>query len=699
MTDDVLHCDKETRSIIDLRRAGVYIYAGHPTTDLWCASFAFNDEPWFSWRFGQPLPKRVAEHVQRGRRFVSHNVSFEWALWNGCAVPKYGWPKLSIEQCDCTAARAAAMSLPRDLEGAAAAVGLNVQKDMAGKRLMLQMCRPRRGPELGCPICHGSGVKGKGPCDCIVWWDQPDKIERLIAYCGQDTEVERGLEKRILPLSPQERRVWLLDHKINTRGVALDMPLVSKAQAMVEAEQVPIGKELSRLTGGQVTAGTQVQQIMKWLRTRFVDTPSIDKEHILDLLEEDLPEDVEKVLLLRQESAKASNAKLKSMQSAVSSDGRVRSMFLYHGASTGRWSGARVQLHNMPRPDLKFEEVEEAIPYIMAGEAEMLRLLFGSPINVVSSCLRSMLVAAPGKTLITADFSNIEGRTLAWLAGQNDLVELFRQDGPIYERMGASVFGLTTEEVIAKGKNCLERDIGKRLVLGAGYGMGPPKFKATCKKEGNLRIELSLAEKGIKAWRERNDRIVDYWKALESAAIAAVEHPGSVTEARVIKFRKVGSFLFGRLPSGRAICYPYPSVYQQVWVKHRNGKKGTMPIAEARERQASGNVTIEGDPFPGLRYKGVDNYTRRWGDIRTYGGMFAENFASGMARDCLSEALLRLEENGYPIVVHVHDEAGAEVEVGRGSEAEFQHLMAQVPDWAPGLPIKVEGWAGERYRK
>jgi DNA polymerase len=310
-----------------------------------------------------------------------------------------------------------------------------------------------------------------------------------------------------------------------------------------------------------------------------------------------------------------------------------------------------------------------------------------------------MIVAPPGKELVTADFSNIEGRTLAWLAGQNDLVEYFRDEGPVYERMGAAIFGLTTEEVLAKGKSCLERELGKRAVLGCGYGMGAPKFKATCKKEGNLRIELSLAEKAVKAWRSQNDRIVEYWKTLESAAIEAVQHPGRTVDARVIRFKKVGSFLFARLPSGRAICYPYPTVYMQVWVQHRNGKKGTMPMAEARERQAAGDLRIEGESFPGLRYKGVDSYTRRWTEIRTYGGMMAENVASGMARDCLAEALIRLEDHGYPVVVHVHDEGGSEVEIGQGSEDEFQRLMAQVPEWAPGLPIKVEGWRGVRYRK
>jgi DNA polymerase len=337
---------------------------------------------------------------------------------------------------------------------------------------------------------------------------------------------------------------------------------------------------------------------------------------------------------------------------------------------------------------------------LRSGDLAQVEMFHDRPTTFVADCIRSMLVAAPGKILTTADFSNIEGRVLAWLADQDDLIELFHQNGPIYERMGAAIFEVPVEEVIAKGKSSKERDLGKRAVLGCGYGMGPPKFKATCKKEGNLKIPIEMAERAVYAYRDMNPRIMEYHKELERAAILAIKNPGETVAAGRIKYRKNGSFLRCQLPSGRCLTYPYPRLAQMVWTEDTKTKqKGTKLLAEARKLEQAGKIKIDGDPFWSLVYKGVNSRTKKWGDINAYGGLLAENVTQATARDLLAEAMLRVEAAGYLIVLTVHDEIVSETDEDFGSQAEFDGLMATTPPWAAGCPVAVEGWRERRYRK
>lgn len=493
LASDSVHGDFETKSTVDLKKAGAFVYAGHPSTDAMMLAYAFNDEPIQIWRCGEDMPVRLRQHIESGGRFVGHNVGFEHAIWNAIMVVRYGWPKLAIEQCDCTAAMAAAMSLPRDLDGATKALGLPFQKDAVGHRIMLQCCKPRRlvvaqedGPCISCPhrdtgrrnpvcpYCNGTGRVRKGQT-MAEWWDLDpvhgkEKFEREVQYCISDTSAERGLESRLVALRPREREVWLLDHKINSRGVAADMPLITAAERVVEIAAARLDQQMAEATGYEVQAASQVQRLAKWLDKEGVSTDSLDKEHLVDLLErDDLPAHVERALRIRQEAAKASTAKLNAMKAAVSRDGRIRGMFLYWGAGPGRWAGTKVMLHNLPRPKLKPQDIERVIPLIRAVRVDELDMLWGSPLQVISDCLRSMLttgVSLLAARLLACDFANVEGRVLAVLAGQEDKVELFRQNGPVYERMGAHIFGTTTEAVVLKGKDCPERDLGKRAELG-----------------------------------------------------------------------------------------------------------------------------------------------------------------------------------------------------------------------------------------
>lgn len=340
-----LSIDYETRSPIELKKSGVHVYASSKDTDAWCMSYAFDEETPEIWVNSPlldptaerpPLPQRIIDHIAAGGEVHGHNVGFEWHIWNLICVPRYGWPVLPIEQCYCTAAMAAAMSMPRSLEDVAIALRLQEQKDKAGSRVMMQLAKPRR-------------VEADGT---LVWWTDPVKHSVLHSYCKQDVVVEREVEKKLRPLSPMERRVWLLDFKINQRGVRVDLPLVKAAQRVVKRATERLNFQMGKVTDGQVTACTQAGALTEWLGTQGVATDSVAKDQLLELLDRrDLPAKARQALLLRQEAAKASTAKLTAMQNSVSPDGRVRGMFLYHGAGTGRWCLAEGSLVLVKAPD------------------------------------------------------------------------------------------------------------------------------------------------------------------------------------------------------------------------------------------------------------------------------------------------------------------------------------------------------------
>jgi DNA polymerase bacteriophage-type len=652
---DFLHLDVETRSTVALKLAGPWVYAQHASTDLWCACWAIGAGAIQTWRPGDPPPTELVEHVAAGHPVVAHNaMSFERVIWRHVLAARYGWPEPTLEQWHCTGALAAAMALPRSLDEAARALGLPAQKDIAGHRLMLQMARPRL----------------IEPDNSIVWWDVPGKVARLIAYCRQDVEVERALHRRLRFLSDAEREVFLLDARINERGVAVDLELVEAAEALVAETQAQLDAEMRRLTGGVVEAATQSGRLLRWLRARGVEADSVDKPAVAELLGTDLPDDVRRVLEVRAEAARSSTAKLKAFRARTCRDGRLRDNLLYHGAGTGRWSGRGVQLQNLPRPSI-IVDTEAAITALKREEPWWIDAFHGPPMGVVSDCLRGMLIASPGTELIAADFAAIEARALAWLAGQRDLIRLFATGSDVYRQMAAEVYGRSVD-AIAKGS--FERQLGKQAVLGCGYGLGAPKFRTTCAKAG-IPIDEALAERVVKTYRTTNDRIVALWRELDDAALRAVEQPGLTVPAAAgrVRFRINNDFLWLILPSGRPLAYAKPRI-----------KDVETPWGELR---------------PQATYLGVNSVTRAWERQRAYGGKWTENVVQAVARDLLAAAMLRLEQAGYRIVLSVHDELVAEVPAGAGSLQEFEATMCQLPDWANGCPVAAEGWRGLRYRK
>lgn len=675
-----LHIDFETRSAVDIKKHGLDIYAKDRTTDVVCLGYAFDDDPPAIWTPADGmLPPDVSMHVYEGGTVIAHNVPFELAIWNNVMRKKYGAPSFVPAQSLCTMAMAYAMALPGSLENAAAAVGLRQQKDMAGHRLMLQLCRPR-------------SVANDGT---ITWWSTdefPERYEKLYAYCKQDVIVERELCKRLLRLTDKERRVWMLDYEINQRGVRIDRAAVKSALEVVIYEQDRLNQRLRDVTGNYVGFATETARLTAWVRNCGVPIQGVAKAEVLDALESDrVPDRVKRALSIRKLAGRTSTSKLKGMLDGADFDGRVRQTIQYHGAATGRFAGRRLQPHNFPRPTLKQGQIEQAFKILESGtspqeRAEMLDMI-GAPMNVIADCLRGLIIPGEGNDFVAGDWSNVEGRGIAWLAGEEWKLDAFRA----YDAgTGPDIYLIAARMIWDREftKDDPERQHGKVAELACGYQGGVGAFQ-TMAKTYLVKIEDSLAKTIVDRWRERHPAIVTYWYALEGAALNAVRCPGEKFFAgptgRQVFFKVAGSFLWCRLPSGRALCYPYPELREIAtpW--------GTMKETVTYKTVPSQDTKIVGDP----------NNASRWARVSTYGGKLAENITQAICRDILTDCLLRLNGAGYKTVLHVHDEVVAEIPcdaIGEVTE-NFQRIMEQVPEWAAGFPLAAGVWRGKRYKK
>lgn len=662
-----LHVDFETRSAVDLLSAGVDVYARHPSTDALCMAWAVNDQPVQLWRYGEPFPFS-REAWEAADEIVAQNAAFEIAIWTHVCEKKYGWPKLPLEKVRCTMVQCYAMAIPAALAKSAPALGLAIEKDMAGNRVMLRLSQPKK--------IHEDGT--------IEWHELFDNLEsyaKLYDYCIQDVEVERAVDKRLMRLSPAEQAMWQLDQKINQRGIYADIPAARLAARVIELQEARLDQEMREVTENGVATCRAVSQLSDWLKWRGVKCEGVAKNDVLELLAGELPDACRRALELRQEAAKSSTKKLLAILNSVCPDGRIRGTLQYHAANTGRWGGRRIQPQNFPRPkisqaviDQVFEmlakplrETPDAKPFggPEAVVRDMIDMFIGPPMSVLSDCLRGFLTAAPGCDLIAADFNAIEARVLAWLAGEEKVLRLFREKQDVYVGAARDIYG--NVEI-----DDPKRQIGKVTILACGYGGGVGAFQSMAKVYG-VKVPDAQADDIKTRWRAANPMIVSFWYDLERAAMAAILNPGKTFSARAIKYKKSGSFLWCQLPSGRVLCYPYAKV---------------EPVE-----------TPWGEVKDGITYMTENSITKKWGREKTYGGSLSENVTQAVARDLLAESLIRLDAYGYPIVGHVHDEVICEVAEGVGSVAEVEAIMSAVPTWATGLPIAAKGWRGKRYRK
>lgn len=709
---DRLCLDFETRSVVPFGKAkgavNAYQYARHPSTDVWCMAWAINDGEVHLWdAYGdEPFPDDVVYALREGLIFQAFNAGFEWNIWNGLLVRRYGLPPLPFEQMDCTAARAAVMALPRSLEGAGAAMGLAIQKDDKGSRLMKQMAKPRK-PR-----------KGEDP-DAILWWDDDERRQRLGEYCIRDVETERALGKVVRPLTAAERENWLLDHKTNNLGVMVDVEFTRKARKVMGVVEQRYCDRLATLTDFRVSAPSEIANMRAWLEEVGVQTDSLDKASVIKLLDDpELPGPAREVLQIRQAAGKSSVAKLVRFEELTSPDGRMRNNFLFHGANTGRLAGMGAQLQNLPsRGGLGWRDAEAVTDLVLETDdpewaAERIELLYGEVPTAMSSCLRGIITAPPGKSLFVADYSNIEGRVAAWLGSERAKLQAFRDfdagTGPdLYKVTAGSILGKGPELVDGTERNIL----GKVPELALGFGGGVGAFQSMAKnfgvqmadywdiirsslddefiqkafdnwdsfgKRSGLAQDEWLASEAVKVgWRARHQGIVRCWYDAEETARKALKQPGKW-------FRFAG----GKCAHG---AQEYGGVMFLI-LRLPSGRRTYRASARLKPTTKFGRSTEQ------IEFMGVDSITRQWVRMSTYGGDCFQGAVQAIARDIMINGWRNVEKAGFDVVLSVHDEVGAEGDEDR-ELSEFEAQMVSLPEWAEGLPVSAEGYKAKRYRK
>lgn len=489
------HLDFESRSAADIWETGGWGYSTHPSTQVVCICFSVDNDPHIR-TITKPILEKQTWSREMGELlflvsdpeviFYAHNAFFEQCIWQNIMVPKHGMPPLPIHRWRCTAAKANAFGLPSSLQNAALALGITEQKDMTGKQTMLKLCKPRA-PKKG-EIISG-----------LLWYEDPEDYEVLYEYCRQDVRVERALDDALPDLNPKEQEVWFLDQKINSRGVRVDIEFIGKARAALAVHQNRLEHELTALTGGKVTAGTQVGGIVRYLQERGVPITDLRAGTVSELIASGkLDEHCIRVLKYRQELSKTSNAKYDKLATAMDSYGIVRDCFQYHTATTGRWGGKLVQLHNLPVNRLGVD-IFKAIEHVKEYDYNVLRFLYGTTVSqVLSACLRGVLIPRDGKEFYVVDYSAIEARGVFWLAGEQLGLYEFRESdeerGPeIYVRMAQRIFG--NPHLTKKDK--AERNLGKTAILGC-----ISEDTLICSDKGLVSM-LSISEED-KVWNGKN---------------------------------------------------------------------------------------------------------------------------------------------------------------------------------------------------
>jgi DNA polymerase len=662
----VVSLDFELAGVLDLTEVGADVWTKHPDTVPILAGFAIDHNPPHVIGFDllDPLlvdPVRPEVHyakihasdllnaVEAGAEIHAWNAAFEWAVWNNICAPRFNWPALPIERFYCTMAAAACAGLPMSLDDASQAVGSPHVKDKAGHAVMKRMSRPRRFDANNDP----------------VWWhrEDPGKVRQLIAYNLADVEAERDVHLRIPRMPPREREIWLVDQRMNQRGLPVDWDLLTALHAITLQELLRLNAEICRITKGAVNGATQNVKLLEWVRGAGYPYHSLAKDTLTGFIGSPeffkLSQDPQDVLLLRAEASKTSTAKLTAIKNYSQNDGRARNLVQYGGAvRTLRWAGRGPQIQNFPRPVIK--HVDKAIEQILMDmDADGLRLLFGRPLDVVSSCLRGVFKAPEGFKFVVCDYHAIEAIVLAWLAEFEPLLDVFRRHEDVYV-FTANAIGSTN------------RMLGKVLRLACGYGMGWAKFRETAATY-KLVLTDQEARDAVRDFRLANVPIVHLWRACEDRAKAAIIFPGDTFFTRKLSFRmgdpkgRLAGALLMELPSGRRLVY-------------RNAR-----VEDGR-----------------IVYWGVNQYTRQWCELDTYGGKLVENATQAVARDLLADAMVSLEkELSNRLLTTVHDEiiAMIETEWAPALLATMKSAMSAVPTWAAGMPLSCAGGISERYGK
>jgi len=664
-----LHIDLETYSKAPLtgtKSVGTWAYSCHPSTRVLMLAWAFDDDEPALWLPGDDLPDWLVYEIGNAQR--PYTLPFKICAWNDFfeyAIMKnvLKWPVPPPKYWEDTAAKAAALALPRGLGDCGVALGLagDKAKDKAGKKLIQLFSVPKK----------SQARATKGQLIRQLPEDHPEQFEAFKKYCIQDVIAEREIDRRLPDLQKRTRRLWELDRAVNLRGVPFDVAAVHDARAVIADAKSAALAEVKHMTNGELTNIASRGQFLTYIEDAYnITLENARKEYLKAQAREladrgdDLARKAAELIRLRLRVSKSSLAKYDKIIDIIDGD-RAYGLLRFHGASTGRWSGNLFQPQNLPRGSVDMPDL--CIEVLKHRDAEIVEMLFGDALEAVSLSLRGMIKAPPGTRLIVSDFSQIESRMLAWLAGDNRKLDVYRDRLDIYKVNAAAAFKVNYEDVTKD-----QRQIGKVIELACGYQGGVGAFQQFANVYGVV-IPDDEAEVLIGNWRTGNPKITSYWSNVENTAIKAVADPGTVQTVNNVSFKVIGtgnaSFLFCRLPSGRAIAYHRPSLYESKFNRMQ------------------------------VQFYGVDSATKKYGRQKTYGGKLVENITQAASADAMIDKMFLVEPAGYKIILTVHDEIVAEVPEGHGSIEDFNSIMETPLTWAPGLPIAADGYEAKRYKK
>ena len=646
----MIYLDFETRSEVDIKETGSWVYSLHPSTKILCLAIKLpNDNEVKLLTSGFENEQKYKDFfrsaIDNRHLFESHNAFFEKGIWENILVKKYNWPEIPQNLWRCSASVAAYHALPRNLQAAGSLLKLNKVKDYEGKRIMLQLSRPK--PKGG----------------FIEINEEPEKFKQLYDYCVADVLAEQALSDKLGSLPPKELTVWQLDQTINKRGVYIDREAVQSSLKILEQYITELNTEVAQLSEGAFVTVNQRAKVLEWCQSKGENVLLYDKAYITDILPKIKDPKVKRILEIRQEIGRTSTAKYQAMLNSMGPDNRIRDVLFYHGASTGRWTGKLVQFQNLPRGSIK--NMDSAVSFIKNCKTyKKVALIHDKPMEFMSSLIRGMVTAPAGKKLIVADFAAIEARVLGWAAGCNKMLKQFINGDDLYKDMASQIYKVPVSEITPE-----QRQLGKAAILGAGYGMGAEKFYQTCKSWG-IKIDPALALKAINTYRQTYPEVPTFWAATQNAAHNALRTRQKIQVGKTAWFIKDG-FLKCELPSSRQLHY-----YEPRFEPNPNGSLELTYWAEA-----NGSAVRNG----------------------TYGGKLVENVIQAIARDLMAEAMLRLEAQGFEIVLSIHDEIVAECFDTKVPDQDlikqFETIMSETPHWAAGCPIQASGWTGKHYKK
>lgn len=661
-----LSIDLETYSSVDIKKAGAQAYFRSPDFEILLFGYSLDGAPsvCIDMAQGEKIPSEILSALT-DPDYLKHayNAAFEW----GC-LSQYMGQKLPPSQWRDTMLHGLYCGYTAGLEATGRALGIpeDKQKLNTGKALIRYFCVPCK------PTKANGGRTRNYP------HHDPDKWALFKEYNVQDVEAEMEIERYLstFPVPEEVQKQWETDLIINDRGVAVDMDFVLGALELGETVRTELTREAVQISG--LNNPNSVKQLSQWLSDETgSDVSNLRKETVSEMLgREDNSDNVQRMLAIRQELGKTSTKKYDAIEAAVCPDGRVRGLLQFYGANrTGRWAGRLVQVQNLPRTYT--EPLELARELVKGRKLDALRVVYGSPNDTLSQLIRTAFVAAPGNVLIDADFSAIEARVISWLADQEWRLEVFRTHGKIYEASASQMFGVPLERIKKGNPEYALRQRGKVAELALGYQGGVGAMRTM--DVGNLLADLSDDEvqEIVNRWRETNPKIRDLWYAFDGAATQVITNGGTVRVRNCVFARECDCIrgttcLTITLPSGRKLYYIDPAIGENRW-------GGTS-----------------------LSYMGMDQTTKKWKRVETYGGKLVENCVQAIARDCLAYAIENLEAAGLPVVFHVHDEVVIDVAPFGNTDEMLNKvvtLMTTPIPWATGLPLGADGWVGTFFKK